>query len=163
MAPAHLFAGWYDGLLEKYRLKATDILQCYQPSEDLTNYLYDLKEGRLPNPGFEILEKLLTLYKTALANCDQAEVGWWEKSMQQYIDSLVSTDPATRTMRDKIYESHKEYLHRDWKFEVDAWKEGLYYDSGLATGRDISLFLVPFPDPPKEKDSLEEFIRMVPF
>ena len=70
MAPAHLFAGWYHGLLEKYNLEATDILQCYQPSEDLTNYLYDLKEGRLPNPGFEILEKLLTLYKTALANCD---------------------------------------------------------------------------------------------
>ena len=73
MAPAQFFAGWYNGLSGEYNLNPTNILQCYQPSEDLTNYLYDSKEGLLRaagKTGIEILEKLVSLYKTAIANCD---------------------------------------------------------------------------------------------
>ena len=83
MAPAQFFAGWYNGLSKYYDLQPSNILECYQPSEDITNTLYDGMEAYLrgdEKTGKEKMDKLFPLYKTAVANCDQVEINYWIKS-----------------------------------------------------------------------------------
>ena len=83
MAPAHFFAGWYNGISAKYNLNPTNILECYQPSEDLTNTLYDgfaaIFRGDFQTSK-QKFDELFSLYKPAIANCDQAEINYWMNS-----------------------------------------------------------------------------------
>ena len=102
MAPAHFFAGWYNGISAKYNLNLTNFLQCYQPNEDLTNDLYDVMEGFSKQDVFDVEKylELLDLYKVAYANCDKAETDYWEKSEQQFQETIASSDPDTKAMID---------------------------------------------------------------
>ena len=68
LTPAYYRAGEYYGIYDKNEIDK--ILQCFNPSDDLTNALYDCMDGIISH-GQSILEcgKLHELFKASFQDC----------------------------------------------------------------------------------------------
>ena len=157
-APAQFVAGWYYGLTHED--DRDYILDCYAPSEDLTNALYDGMEAYMKGDtetGDKKMADTKPLFETALATCTKVSAAFeeWGKKF----DDLKARSDWDQISK-QIYEDNKALVDRNVGFEFEAWKEGVYFNSGMFAGSIEYLFLSKAP---KEEDNFEQFMFMVPF
>ena len=72
-----------------------------------------------------------SMYKTALQECK--EIGDKMQNIADQYDALESR-PDWGKISKTIYEDNKKIIDRNIDFELEAWKTGVYFNSGMFAG-----------------------------
>jgi hypothetical protein len=72
-----------------------------------------------------------SLYETALGKC--GEIGDKMKNIADQYDALENR-PDWGKISKTIYDDNKKEIDRNIDFELEAWKTGVYFNSGMFAG-----------------------------
>ena len=97
------------------------------------------------------------LYGVALTTCTKLTTKF-EEWGKKFDDLKARSD--WDEIEKKIYEDNKPIIDRNVGLEFEAWEKGVFFNSGMFAGSIEYLFL---DQAPKEEDSYEQFMFMIPF
>ena len=143
--------------------KTTELLQCYKPSDALTNTLYDAMEAYIAgdkSEGDAKMSDTKPLFKTAFADC--GELKDQMDALSKKFDDLTKRDDWA-IISQLIYEENKDVIDRDMDLELREWKQGVYFNSGMFAGQLIKVFLDNYPGKSNDAEQPEAYMYLLPF
>ena len=141
LAPAQFSAGWLYGLSG---LEERDtILDCYEPSEKLTNTLYDAMDAFIAGDnrgGLTKYNEAKPLFMESFSSCKEFGRQHWVNNIKHMEDRVDWPQ-----LREAIYQENKFAIDLNVDLELREWAQGEYFNSGMFVGRVFKIFYDNIP------------------
>ena len=140
--PAQFFAGWYYG--RTTHDKRDKILDCYEPSRELSTLLNEGMQGMIDGLPKEQAEKKMNkatrLMAKALKSCHRLDYHMFEKQAD-ILDEVSDRLDIDEEFMKHVFSEYGDELMRDAQLWMREWKQGVPFNSGMFFGQFEKIFV----------------------